>query len=147
MRTVPAGTTTTDALAYTSEQCRALFGVASHVDEGTALPNMLQPDIEFGAARPEFVNHVLCPDGTLLATADDVLANAKERAQLLLAAGDVTKPDTIEAVSGATRQIAAIAAHLAERRFLLIVDAELNPRIWFQCATPMNPDVYPQPEA
>jgi hypothetical protein len=144
MKTVPAGTATPDDLNYTKEQSLSLFGVPDHGDTGnTALPNMLQPDLALGAARPEFVNRVLCPDGSLLSDTADMVANAIERATAQMMSAAVDDVSVQYAIETALK-VKELQAHIAENRFLFVVDAELANPIYFQCATPGNPDVYPQ---
>jgi hypothetical protein len=145
MRTVAKGTTrpeaTKDGLLYTTEQLLTLDGreaVPAAEDGSTAaiggVPSIKQEGLELGAARAEFVNHLLLPDGTIEDTAADMLANAREAVTTALTEGG----DVVNAAAA----LRAIELHLAEARFLFVVDETLAPLIFFQCAVAGNPDVY-----
>ena len=97
---------------YTDAQWAALTGV-----------KQTTPKLKYGAARPEFVNRVMLPDGSI----SDDLAPVRAAA----ATQDVRE-------SG---NLSELESHIAQGRFLFIVDADLVPRIYFQCAVPGNPDV------
>jgi hypothetical protein len=81
------------------------------------------PPLKFGAARPEFVNQFLLADGTLSTDRDAVSKAAANQSPV------------------ETGNLWELNAHLAENRFLIVVDCDLVPRCYFQCATPGNPDV------
>lgn len=81
------------------------------------------PALKKGAARPEFVNKVLLADGTLSDNLDAVRAAALTQAR--------NEPGNID----------ELEAEIATGFRLLIVDCDLVPRAYFQCAVPGNPDV------
>jgi hypothetical protein len=97
---------------YTDAQYAALEGVKQTV-----------PRLKLGAARPEFANKVMLADGSISEDLEAVRVAA-------------AKQDPREAGN-----IQELDAHIAQNRFLFIVDVDLVPRIYFQCATPGNPDV------
>lgn len=87
------------------------------------------PPLRLGAAKQRYVNHVLRADGSISADLDPVRAAAATIP--LTESGNLTE----------------LEAHLAQERFLIIVDADQVPRIYFQCFTglangkPKNPDL------
>ena len=90
--------------------------------------------LRYGAARAEFVNKVLLADGTVSDNLDPVRVAAA-----------MQRPDE-------PGNLAELQDALAQRRFLLVVDADMVPRTYFQCFVPNNPDVEvvgaaPLPEA
>jgi hypothetical protein len=107
-----------------------------------SLEKMKQKGLELGAARKEFVNHILCPDGTVISDVKTMLKHASDRVAELLAdaGGDAAK---LRAAANAADKRGEIEDHIAQNRFLFVVDENMTPVIYFQCATPGNPDVYP----
>lgn len=81
------------------------------------------PALKRGAARAEFANKVLLADGTV---SDDLTA--------------VRQAATRQGPRDAGNSV-ELEAHIAQGRFLVVVDVDLVARIYFQCATPGNPDV------
>lgn len=78
-----------------------------------------QPGLQLGAAKAQYVNKTLCPDGTVVDDLDalrEAAAESEEHAEHL-------------------------EAHIDERRFLFVVNEEGVPVVFFQCAVPGNPDV------
>lgn len=86
-----------------------------------ALETMKAKGLTLGAARKEFVNQVLTHEGKIVKSPKSVLAAA-------------------EAVS--PEKLAEVEAHIAENRFLFVLDDAGLPVIYFQCHTGTNPDVY-----
>jgi len=134
---------------YTDAQYRALDAL-----------KQTSPELLRGAAGAEFVNKVLLADGTISSDLAPVRAAA--------AAADQEGPEKLKAF-GAEHHDAIVAGtlapdlraqlvelqreasharvdeledHLAQERFLLVVDADQIVRIWFQCAVDHNPDVH-----
>lgn len=97
---------------YTDAQYRALEAV-----------KQTTPPLKFGAARPEFVNHAMLADGSIVSDLTPIAAAA--------ATQRANEPGNLDELN----------AHIAEGRFLFIVDCDLIPRIYFQCHTGNNPDV------
>jgi hypothetical protein len=128
--------------------------------QSKALESMKQPGLVLGAVRAEYVNHALDKDGTLLSDIGLVKAAAKaavaaRRAELMAALDafnadtDPDETDTSHAnkVSEATKALDAavlrhreIDAHVAEGRFLFVLDDDGAPSVYFQCAVLGNPD-------
>jgi hypothetical protein len=125
-----AGTPITDPLSgytnYTAEQLEALEGMK---DRGYT----------FGIARAEFANTMLLPDGTHATDLEPMKAAAKQQVAGILA-GDTSDPQVLERA----RRVAAIGKdisdHILQKRFLFVVDRHYMPVIYFQCATPDNPE-------
>lgn len=111
---------------YTIEQFDALEGLS---DAGWS-PRF---------ARAEFANAVLCPDGSIIKqAAKKVLAAVEEKA----AGSTTTKrtPATLRAQADALSKVTEVEEHIAEARFLFIVDAEMQPVTYYQCAVAGNPE-------
>jgi hypothetical protein len=118
-----------------------------------------EPKLKFGAARPEFMNKIMLIDGTLNDDHDAVkaacaAADAADIVRLnefLSANGDAVLHDTLDAAQrrelvnlrhhAKHNLVEEFEDHVNQQRFLFIVDADLVPRIYFQCAVPENPDV------
>lgn len=133
---------------YTDAQYAALEGV-----------KQTTPKLRFGAARPEFMNHAMLADGSITADLAPIRAAAAaatiaDRAAyraFVDAHRDAIVDESLEASlkqqfivlrSASKHDLAEeLEAHIAEQRFLFIVDADLVPRIYFQCAVAGNPDV------
>jgi hypothetical protein len=133
---------------YTDAQYKALEDVKQRT-----------PRLKLGAARPEFANKVMLADGSISDDLDAVRAATQ--------AGDAADVERLRAFNKQhatavlegklSRQLEAerkellrwanhsqvdeLEAMVAEKRFLFIVDVDLIPRIYFQCAVPGNPDV------
>lgn len=105
-----------------------------------ALETLKQPGLELGAARAEFVNKVLLPDGSMSSDIDAVVSAAQARVPAILG-GDTSNPAVLRAAADAAAKVQEIHAHIGEERFLFVVDQEQVPVIYFQCAVPGNPDV------
>lgn len=105
-----------------------------------ALETMKDRTYTLGIARAEFVNQVLAPDGSLSTDVEPMRAAVRESLSDLLA-GDLTDPDTLESAKRAAERVRELADHLGQQRFLFVVDAELQPIVYFQCATAENPDL------
>lgn len=133
---------------YTDAQWKALDGVKQK-----------DPPLRLGAARPEFANKVMLPDGTI---SDDLgavragiaAAMAADRNALAAFTAAHTSAIVDDTLTPAQRQqlirLRADAKHplgdefedaVAQGRFLFIVDVDFVPRIYFQAAVPGNPDV------
>ena len=119
------------ALAYTAEQEATL---ASMKLDG--LPEGRH------AARAEFVNRVLRPDGSIGDLAE-MRAAAQEEVTTILSSG-ATDSASLQKAMDASRKLEEIDAMAAQNRFLFVVDENHLPVIYFQCAVPGNPDVYPE---
>ncbi len=98
----------------------ASFGPYSEA-QYNALETMKAKGLTLGAARKEFVNNALTTDGKLVKSLQSVLAAAAK-----------ASPETR----------AEVEAHIAEKRFLFVLDDEGLPVIYFQAHTGSNPDVY-----
>jgi hypothetical protein len=134
---------------YTDAQYRALDGLKE-----TGIPLLR------GAARAEFVNKVLMPDGTISDDLAPVRAAAAEAEQegpaKLRAFGDAHHDEILAGTlspelrvqlaelqrEASHARVDELEDHLAQQRFLLVVDADNVVRIWFQCAVEHNPDVH-----
>jgi len=105
-----------------------------------ALEEMKQEGLELGAARAEFVNKILQADGTV---SDDIANIAREAGQRVadILSGDTSDPVVLQSATEAARKAKEIDAMIAEDRFLFIAGDDGLPIIYFQCATPGNPDV------
>lgn len=117
------------------------------------------PSLVYGAARNEFVNHVLRADGTIdtdlsvvraalvQADQDDVTRlnafTAQHKDDILR--GTLSKDLLIELRDlqfwANHSQTDEFDDHVAQQRFLFVVDVDFIPRIYFQCVTPTNPDI------
>ena len=109
-----------------------------------ALETMKQDGLELGAARPEFVNKTLNPDGST-GDAAAIVTRAQDDLARILATEPKT-PDVLRAATRASERVAEIQDHIAQNRFLFVLDDAFLPLIYFQCAVPGNPDV-PLPAA
>jgi len=127
-----------------------------------ALPNLFVKDREllYNAARAEFVNKVLLPDGTVSedlaplraatsqADQDDLarLTKFTSARQEDILRGKLTTAEQLELRDlqywANHSQAEELESHLAQQRFLLVVDANNVVHIWFQCAVDHNPDVH-----
>lgn len=117
------------------------------------------PRLKYGAARAEFVNKVMLPDGTI---SDDLeairVATMKHDDDDLKRLDSFTAEHRDDILRGRLTpglraqltdlqywanhsQVGELEDHIAQQRFLLIVDANNVVRIWFQCVTPDNPDI------
>lgn len=140
---------------YTDKQYAALEGLKCK-----------DPELRFGAARQEFVNHVLLADGTI---SDDLKAvgAACVAAQTAYKAAlqefiqkhqeDILQDTLTDEGKMVHARLKSAARHalldefeaaVQQNRFLFIVDIDLVPRIYFQCFTgvddkgkSLNPDV------
>jgi hypothetical protein len=125
-----AGTPITDPLSgytsYTAEQLEALEGMKDRA-------------YTFGIARAEFANTMLLPDGSHSTDLEPLKTAPKQQIDGILA-GDTSDPQVLERA----RRVAAIGKdisdHILQKRFLFIVDRHYMPVIYFQCATPDNPE-------
>lgn len=117
------------------------------------------PPLVAGAARTEFVNHVLLADGTISTDLDAVReattahdAQDTKRLDAFVAAHtDQILSNTLSRDVQRTladlrywaghSQSDELADAIAQNRFLFIVDDNLVPRIYFQCVTPDNPEI------
>lgn len=133
---------------YTDAQYKALDAV-----------KQTTPRLKFGAARPEFMNHVMLPDGSIsadlapvrIAATAGALADRASYRAFIDQHRDAILDESLEPslkeqfirLRSASKHdlVEELEAHIAEQRFLFIVDADLVPRIYFQCAVPGNPDV------
>lgn len=129
-----------------------------------ALPGLKQttPKLKLGAARSEFVNKVLLPDGTIstdTAIYDKIVAatlqhDVDDKTRLAsFVSGVQDRILTDELTLAEKRELhdlrywakhnqnAEFIDHWKQERFLFIVDANLIPRIYFQCVTPTNIDI------
>lgn len=113
------------------------------------------------AARPEYMNHILLPDGTISADVQAMLTAVekqqkidrdafvsfqKENTQAIL--DDALSPDLRQTYIelkqwGNHDWLTEVTSAIQESRFLFVVDANMTPRIYFQCDVPNNPDVEP----
>lgn len=107
-----------------------------------ALETMKQPGLELGAARPEFVNKALNPDGHIDQDPSAVVARAQADLSRILAIEPKT-PAVLRDATRASERLAEIQEHIAQNRFLFVLDDDGFPLIYFQCAVPGNPDVFP----
>lgn len=131
MKTIKPGTTRpeqkSDGLAYTVEQLATL--------------DKLKVDgLADGVVRAEFANHMLAPDGSIIDNLQDMIDNAAERLSSILATSP-SDPAKLDEAADAARKLREITTHIADGRFLFIVDESLLPLIYFQCQTKNNPDV------
>lgn len=104
-----------------------------------AIEEMKQEGLQDGAARAEFANHTLAADGTVSSDTDTMLSAVRNSVASILSSG--TDPENMEKATAASRKVREVEQHLEQERFLFVLDAEGIPQIYFQCATPGNPDV------
>lgn len=85
-----------------------------------------------GVAKASYVNQVLHADGTF---SKDVAAleKAAKADVTKLASGDLTDPDHLRTMELAARRYQEIAGHIAQNRFLFVVNGDKI--VYFQCAT------------
>ena len=87
------------------------------------------PKLKLGAAKKRYVNHVLLADGKI----------SKDLAPVRKAAATVAPNEP--------GNLHELEAAIAQKRFLIVVDVDHIPRIFFQCYTgakggkPRNPDL------
>lgn len=105
-----------------------------------ALETMKDRAYTLGIARAELANTVLHPDGT---TSDDVttVINAAREALAALLAVEPKTAATLRDATVAAARIEEIVDHVAQHRFLFVVDAQGLPVVYFQCAVDENPDL------
>lgn len=123
------------------------------------------PKLKYGAAKKDYVNRVLLPDGKISKDLDAVRkaiakAETADRAELdaflkenqaAIVKDELTPEQRQRLVNlreNARHRLGdEFEEHIRQKRFLFIVDAELIPRIYFQCFTgvksgkPLNPDL------
>jgi hypothetical protein len=125
-----AGTPITDVSSgytnYTAEQLEALEGMKDRA-------------YTFGIARAEFANTLLLPDGSHSTDLERMKAAVKATLADILS-GDTSDPKVLERATAASRAAIEVAEHITQKRFLFIVDGNCLPVIYFQCATPDNPE-------
>lgn len=127
---------------YTLEQLAVLDGKDADEKAGTdPVESIKQVGLQMGAARAEFVNHVLFSDGTI-GDNHQVVLTALNTLRAAALSGDVTDNKVLEVALACGRKIEEVLAHAAENRFLFVVDANGVPSVYFQCAVDGNPDVY-----
>lgn len=127
MPRLKAGTESEGPLLYTKEQLETL-------------ETLKHEGLRLGAARAEYVNHVLAPDGSVSSETGSMQASVREIMADLLA-GDTSDPELLAAATSLAIKGKEIEAHIAENRFLFVVSENCIPLIYFQCAVPGNPDV------
>lgn len=133
---------------YTDKQYKALNGL-----------KQLDPPLKYGMARAEFVNKILLPDGTISddlagmraavakSDAEDTALFREFQSKHTQAILDDTLSPELRAQYvdlkywGVHDFVKEVEEHLAQNRFLFVVDAAMTPRIYFQCAVPGNPDM------
>jgi hypothetical protein len=117
------------------------YAASYTAEQHAALEALKVPDLFPGMAREEFVNAALAPDGTVIPDAEgQLIAAAKERAAEILS-GDLSDPSVLEDATRAARLVQEVVDHVAERRFLFVVDVHMTPVVYFQCAVAHNPDL------
>lgn len=95
---------------------------------------------KLGIAEAKYANHVLLPDGTI--SKDTASLDAAVRAAHKKALeGDLTKPDVLQNAAKHAAKMQEVTDHLAQKRFLFIVNEAGEPIVYFQCATAKNPDL------
>ncbi len=119
--------------------------MTNYTDEQLATLETLKTGVHVhGIARDEHANQILLPDGRLTNDLDAMRTAAQENvrrtAAELLAATRATRPAARAAANAAQDLVDEIEDHIAQQRFLFIVDESLTPRIYFQCAVEGNPD-------
>lgn len=127
MPRLKGGTESEGPLLYTKEQLETL-------------ETLKHEGLRLGAARAEFVNHILAPDGSVSSETGLMQASVRELLAEILA-GDTSDPELLAAATSLAIKGKEIDAHIAESRFLFVVDDLCIPQIYFQCAVPGNPDV------
>jgi hypothetical protein len=100
-----------------------------------------RPD-DFGAARPEFINHVLDPQGNVNSDVGAVVAKADAEVGRILSIEPKT-PDVLREATRAAERAAELRDHIEQNRFLFVLGDDGLPLIYFQCAVAHNRDVYP----
>jgi hypothetical protein len=123
-------------------------------EQWDAFEKALDPNAPVRAAKAEFVNHFLLPDGTIerneeyhasmIAKAERDKDDAIRAAHAALDGNDPAEAlRAAEAAAHATARRGEVEDHLAQSRFLFAVDEEGMPVVYFQCAVSGNPDVFP----
>jgi hypothetical protein len=113
--------------SYTAEQLQALEEIK---DRSFAL----------GIAPAKYANHVLLPNGKIVkdvASLEEAAAAAHKR----VLSGDLTSPAVLIAAAQAAAKLQEVQDHIAQKRFLFVVDADGLPVVYFQTATKNNPDL------
>lgn len=108
------------------------------------LDTVKDPAFALGIARQEFVNHVLEADGSITDSPAAFAAILDEAIAGLVADASA---ESLAAAAEAARLKVEIAEHIAQARFLFVVGDAGIPIIYFQCATPDNPDLPSRVEA
>lgn len=122
-----------------------------------------EPRLRYNAARAEFMNHAMLASGEIRPLSGNFLSEvlsavekgeAADRTRLVdflhshqqqILNDSLDAPQRQELVLMRTwarhELVEEVAEHLRQQRFLFILDDDLIPRIYFQCAVPENPDV------
>lgn len=107
-------------------------------EQKAALETMKQDGLELGAARKEFVNKILLPDGKVGKNI------AALRAAGAAALAEAVSNKDFKAAAIIQEKLRELDEHIEQKRFLFIAGDDGMPLIYFQCAVAGNTDVYPE---
>lgn len=128
MRRVAAGTPVKGAYSsYTAEQL-------------VALERLKDRKFTKGVAAEGHAGQLMLPDGSLSDDVAGMIDAVKGRLGAILA-GDLTSPARLAEAKVAAEKVQEVVEHIGQGRFLFIVDADLVPVVYFQCAVSHNPDL------
>lgn len=105
-----------------------------------ALEEMKDTKYALGIAQSKYVNHVLHPDGSVTKDVSGLERSVKATLKEHLS-GDLTDPDVLGKAQAVARKAQEVSDHIAQKRFLFVVNNEGEPVVYFQCATKDNPDL------
>lgn len=99
-----------------------------------AIETMKHPGLKLGAARAEFVNRVLLPNGKV---SKDLNAMRNAITNALAAA---VKAEDYRGAAVVRDKAVELEDHIAQKRFLFVMGDDEQPLIYFQCYVDGNPD-------
>jgi hypothetical protein len=109
------------------------------IEQLTALEDMKDHSFLYGIAKSKYVNKALLPDGTLLDDASALTGNITTA--LENAMKQAPTPANLQAALNLATKSDEINEHIAQERFLFIVNEDASRIIYFQCAVDHNPDL------
>ena len=112
-------------ITYTPEQRATILEIAD-------------PRFELLIAKAQYKSMALLPDGTLSTDLSAFVPAAQARVAALIAVGT---SEALSAAAFAQARVTEIEDSIAQDRFLFVVGDDSLPIIYFQCATPTNPDL------
>lgn len=107
-------------------------------EQRDALEGMKEEGLELGAARKEFVNRILLPNGKVTKDLDAMRNAIQKPLQEAAKAEDYKKAAILR------DKLAEFDEHIAQKRFLFVMGDDEMPLIYFQCNVSHNEDLYPK---